>query len=401
MASRSTHVVLENQAGSFNLRRTKAELDHGIWKDEPPLLIGNKAEWESESDGFLTGTEGRVTYALEDVDGNGLGELALHWDNPFVGSNSYDESVSPKAQDATDSGFSIAHVGGGGDNATVRFVLFSGFCQADGDGFVCSLASPVQGTRQSPRYAGIWEQRPGPSWHARHGLSSAQYQAAFDDLVSRGFRLVDVSGYGIDGQDFYAAIWEQNDGRSWAARHGLTSDQYQKAFDEHVRKGFRLVDVSGYEVGGEARYAAIFQQNDGRSWSARHGLTAAQYQQTFDEHVRQGFRLVDVSGYGIGGQDFYAAIFEQNDGRSWAARHGLTSQQYQQAFDDFVRQGFRPVRVSGYSVGGQDRYAAIFERTSGPAWAARHALTSDQYQQAFNELLTEGFRLVQVNGYPE
>jgi len=297
MAARSTRVVFDNQAGQFNLRRTKAELDHGIWKEQPPQIIGDRAEWESESDGFLTGTEGRVNYALEDVDGNHLGDLALHWDNPFIGSNSYDESVSPQAQNATDSGFSIAHVGGGGDNATVRFVLFSGFCQADGEGFVCSQASPVQGANDSTRYAGIWEQRLGPSWHARHGLTSDQYQQAFDELVGQGFRPVDVSGYGVAGRDFYAAIFEQSDGPAWAARHGLTSDQYQQTFDELVGQGFRPVRVSGYSVGGEDRYAAIFEQSDGRTWAARHGLSSDQYQQAFNELLTERLRLVQINGY--------------------------------------------------------------------------------------------------------
>lgn len=97
MAARSTHVTLENKAGRFNLRLKNAGLDDGVWKIQPPQIIGDRGEWESESDGFLTGTEGRVAYALEDVDGNHLGDLALHWNNPFVGSNSYDECLTAGA----------------------------------------------------------------------------------------------------------------------------------------------------------------------------------------------------------------------------------------------------------------------------------------------------------------
>jgi hypothetical protein len=31
-------------------------------------------------------------------------------------------------------------------------------------------------------------------WQARHGLTSEQYQATFDDLANQGYRLVQVSG---------------------------------------------------------------------------------------------------------------------------------------------------------------------------------------------------------------
>jgi len=46
----------------------------------------------------------------------------------------------------------------------------------------------------------------------------------------------------------YAAIFEQRGGPAWEARHGLTSDQYQQTFNQLVGQGYRLVDVSGYEV---------------------------------------------------------------------------------------------------------------------------------------------------------
>ena len=231
-----------------------------------------------------------------------------------------------------------------------------------------------------------------------HGLTSDQYQQAFDDLVGRGYRLMHVSGYTVGGQDRYAAIWDQSAGPAFQARHGLTSDGYQKTFDELVGQGFRPTCVSGYSIGGDARYAAIFEASTGVGFAARHGLTSDQYQQAFDDLVGQGFRLTYVSGFTVAGTDRYAAIWEQSAGPPFAARHGLTADQYQQTFNELVGQGFRLTHVSGYSVNGDARYAAIWEQSAGPAFAARHGLTADQYQQTFNELVGQGFRLVDVTG---
>jgi hypothetical protein len=44
------------------------------------------------------------------------------------------------------------------------------------------------------------------------------------------------------------------------ARNNLTSDQYQQTFDQLTAAGFRLTWVNGYEVGGQALFAAIFEQ---------------------------------------------------------------------------------------------------------------------------------------------
>jgi hypothetical protein len=70
-----------------------------------------------------------------------------------------------------------------------------------------------------------------------------------------------------------------------------------------------------------------------------------------------------VCGYSDVGQDLYAAIFRQIPGvPAWQARHGLTSAQYQATFDQLVGEGYRLELVNGYSVAGQDRFAAIWTK---------------------------------------
>jgi hypothetical protein len=45
------------------------------------------------------------------------------------------------------------------------------------------------------------------------------------------------------------------------------------------------------------------------------------------------------------------------------------------------------------------RFAAVFVQSTGPAFEARHNLTSDQYQQTSNDLVGKGFRPTVVSGY--
>ena len=88
------------------------------------------------------------------------------------------------------------------------------------------------------------------AWQARHGLSASQYQTTFDDLVSQGYRLTQVSGYTVNGQDRYAAIWDKSSGPAWLARHGLTSAQYQTEFDNLASQGYCLLPHKGLVVRG-------------------------------------------------------------------------------------------------------------------------------------------------------
>ena len=43
-------------------------------------------------------------------------------------------------------------------------------------------------------------------------MTSAAYQARFNQLVGQGFRLRQVSGYSVGNQDLYAAIWDKSPG---------------------------------------------------------------------------------------------------------------------------------------------------------------------------------------------
>jgi CubicO group peptidase (beta-lactamase class C family) len=236
-------------------------------------------------------------------------------------------------------------------------------------------------------------------WVARHGMTSAQYQSEFNTWTGQGFRLTHVSGYTVNGQARFAAIWEQKPGPAWVARHGMTSAQYQSEFNTWVRLGYRLVVVDGYEVAGEARYAALWEQKSGPAWVARHGMTSSEYQNEFNTWVSQGYRLTWVEGYAVGPFDYYAAIWEKTSGPAWVARHGMTSAAYQSEFDTFTARGFRLTHVSGYTVGGTDYYAAIWDASGGPAWVARHRLTSGGYQHEFTDRLLQGYRLKLVDGY--
>lgn len=217
-------------------------------------------------------------------------------------------------------------------------------------------------------YAAIFEKvSNAPAWVARHGLNSAQYQQEVDKWAGQGYRPVQVSGYVTGGNTKYAAIFEKSaNPPRWVARHGLNAAQYQQEVNKWVGQGYYLTDVSGYTVNNQDYYTAVFEKPANiPAWVARHGLTSDQYQAAFNKWTSQGYRLKKVSGYSLNGQARFAAIFEKSGSGVWAARHNMTAQQYQDEFDRFYYMGYRPVWVNGYTVNNKDYYAAIWESKNG------------------------------------
>jgi Bacterial tandem repeat domain 1 len=212
-------------------------------------------------------------------------------------------------------------------------------------------------------FAGLAAQAAGQPWVARHGLTAAQYQSEFNKYTAQGYRPTVISGHASGGQALYAAIFAKTaNSPAWVARHGLTPQQYQTEVNTQTAQGYRPVRISGYAVSTDVRYAVIFEKTpNAPAWTARHGMSAAEYQSEFNKYTGQGYRLAHLSGYGVGPQAQFAAIWEKSANMpAWVACHGLSPAEYQSAFNTFSGQGYRLIEVSGYTDGGQPRYAAIF-----------------------------------------
>ena len=131
MAARSVTINFDNTT-DVALVLAKAHLDHGIWGNDPPARIeaGESRTWEAESDGLATGTEGFVDFSL-DLGPGAVGTVHVYFDNPFVGSNSYDQSA-PAAYTLKRNG------DGSGDDSTANWA----FADASSSG----MGSPTTGS---------------------------------------------------------------------------------------------------------------------------------------------------------------------------------------------------------------------------------------------------------------
>ena len=190
----------------------------------------------------------------------------------------------------------------------------------------------------------------GTPYMTKHGMTDSQYQTETETQNENGYRLVHLDGYDVGGTAYYAAIWEQDTGRELVARHRMTSAQYQTEYDEQSKNGYRLVHLDGYRVGDTAYYAAIWEKKSGPKLVVRHRLTRAKFQTENDKQTKKGYRLISVEGYGVKNTANFAAIWEKRSGARPSTRIGLTPRQYRTEFDKRVKDGYRLTYVSAYNV---------------------------------------------------
>ncbi|MDQ3410829.1 MAG: serine hydrolase, partial [Chloroflexota bacterium] len=238
-----------------------------------------------------------------------------------------------------------------------------------------------------------------PAWQARSGLTNAGYVAVFDELVPQGYRLLDGSAYFVNGEERYTGIWEASPGPAWVARHGLTSDDHQLAFNEFTGQGFAPTFICGYNAGGTARFMSLYEQRPHGGFTAQHGISGDEFQALFDTMWPQGFTPIDVSAYVIDGQARYTVIWEQGLTGGWQMTHGMLAPDVIATDAANAAQRLRPDRLSGFELNGQTYYAVIWRDRSQMTVNWAYEIPPDLHQGHFEEMTGRGFRQVKGNGF--
>ena len=83
----------------------------------------------------------------------------------------------------------------------------------------------VNGSLKQTRTFRVSNYAPGLAEVARHGVSSAGFQTAFDDAVAGGYRPVWIDGFNLGSSAYFNMLFRPADGVGWSAWTGMTPAQ--------------------------------------------------------------------------------------------------------------------------------------------------------------------------------
>jgi CubicO group peptidase (beta-lactamase class C family) len=242
---------------------------------------------------------------------------------------------------------------------------------------------------------------PSP-FRAYHNATAAQHQSWVNTLAPEGYHPISLSVYGDPGNALYAAVWVQSPSPAWLALHNVNGAGYQNWIDTQVEpQGYRVAIVSVTGSGGNLVFAALAIK-DGAGWLARHGMTDGDrsdpnsFQTWQNTAMSSGMILTSMAIYGTAASRTYAATWESNAGNvQWSWIQNVDQAGYQNYFNGFT---MIPTRPAYTAVSGDAHYAGLFRNDSIGPWISRHGLTSAQYQAAFDQYVAEGYYPISVQG---
>lgn len=236
-----------------------------------------------------------------------------------------------------------------------------------------------------------------------HRLPAADFQRCFDYWRIRGWWPVSVSatqnpgGAIAGGGPVYMTSSIQPVPPRWV-RHLATSSAYQSAFDDALVDGFRPEQVQGVKVDGQTRYNAVWTPIDG-AFESYHSMSTAFFASKWGEMGERGWQLVDFDVHDHGSGFRFAATWVDRPHSGYIAHYDMSAAVYDQLFDDYGTLGWEVVRFSTYRDGGQKRYAALWHPSQGGGYVHHPWQTPAEHQANYDALYVQGYRLRQLHDY--
>ena len=170
-------------------------------------------------------------------------------------------------------------------------------------------------SRFNTRFAALFDKGDGSAWQARHGMTAEAYQATFDLLVRQGYRLTYVCGYSEGTEARFNAVWQLRDGPCLAGA--------ARVDERSVSGGIRRSGAARFPAGLRQRLcrerpSAICRDlgaaGGSRLAGAARAVAEPVHQQTFDQMAADGFAPMQVTGYRVNVDVRFAAIWERRSG---------------------------------------------------------------------------------------
>jgi hypothetical protein len=129
------------------------------------------------------------------------------------------------------------------------------------------------------------------------------------------------------------------------------------------------------------------------------GLTGEQVRERTQALKSRGYRPVAISAYNAAEANRFAVIYQKSSGPLWELGWGLTADQFRRRARDLRAKGYSPVCLSGCNLIGAERLADLWLKRAGPGRVADYGLEGDALLRQAGRMRARGYRPVAISSY--
>ncbi|MDW3651983.1 MAG: serine hydrolase [Bacteroidia bacterium] len=238
------------------------------------------------------------------------------------------------------------------------------------------------------------------TWAVLADMDGERYQQKYEAYKNSGFRLAGIDGYAVKGKIKFTAIWKKGKVSDFTARHGMSGAEYSSEFKKKKEAGFRLIHIDGYNANGKAAYAAIWKRfkNKPGPRPTFHGMSEEDFFIELRKQQKAGFRMLQASVFSLNGKPVYSAIWGKGNAKAQSIRHKIPENKYQLHVNNMAKEGAKLIYAESYSVGGKVFYLSIHDKVKG-LYAARHLLNIKNLSLQTDNHYFQGYAPVSIRAH--
>jgi hypothetical protein len=178
----------------------------------------------------------------------------------------------------------------------------------------------------------------------------------------------------------------------------IPGSQVQQCFDTWTHRARQPVTVVGTNAGGTIYYSGSFQPSTGIGWAQWVNQNSTQYQNQFNSYASQGWRP-DAIELVWGGSDWrFNSIWRPAEG-GFVSYTGMSLATLNAQQSSLSAQGYVPVDLSGNDSGGTPFFNATWVYMASSGQSITTNITGATYSSMFNTMAAAGKRPARVSAY--
>lgn len=177
----------------------------------------------------------------------------------------------------------------------------------------------------------VWRPAKG-DWRAHVLVDGKTHQANTDKANAEGHFATCVESSVSGGKILYSAIFVKLPAGPQIMRHGLTYDEHMQELASATKQGVSPVSIAVSSVKGARSYTVLYRPESIGAWEIKSRILEADYQAEFDKQKAAGRRPVYLGAYMHDGKPCISAVFASKKFADGSARHGLSAAEYQTAW---------------------------------------------------------------------
>lgn len=221
------------------------------------------------------------------------------------------------------------------------------------------LSLSIYGSPNDPRFAAVMVKRPQViATRSFINMSQSEYQKVFEDQAKEGFGPFIITATGPKNSAVFAGSFRKFSNIP-LTRSNLSKDEFIELNKQQHDAGKILIWADCFGTSNEPRYCAIWGPNPEKvAWNIDAVDEGGdKLQQRFEAMTGMGARPALLS---VTPSNNLMEMFLDSHIGPWTSKVGMTSAEYQAAFNSNAEAGRWPICVSASGSGNGARFAAIF-----------------------------------------